>query len=87
MIGEGRSALQTAARTMIRGGGVICIGRLHVDLRNLNGQIGTCFGNVLVWPAPDSQIQRAANGGSDPSWLNLAFLGRSDFPSRGPKTL
>ena len=26
-------------------------------------------------------------GGSDPSWLNLAFLGRPDFPSRGPKTL
>ena len=23
--------------------------------------------------------QRAANGGSDPSWLNLAFLGRPDF--------
>ena len=32
-------------------------------------------------------FQRAANGGSDPSWLNLAFLGRPDFPSRGPKTL
>ena len=29
--------------------------------------------------------QRAANGGSDPSWLNLAFLGRPDFPSRGPQ--
>ena len=27
--------------------------------------------------------QRAANGGSDPSWLNLAFLGRPDFQSRG----
>ena len=27
------------------------------------------------------------NGGSDPSWLNLAFLGRPDFPSRGPKIL
>ena len=26
-------------------------------------------------------------GGSDPSWLNLAFLGRPDFPSRGAKTL
>ena len=29
--------------------------------------------------------QRAANGGSDPSWLNLAFLGRPDFQSRGPQ--
>ena len=26
-------------------------------------------------------------GGLDPSWLNLAFLGRPDFPSRGPKIL
>ena len=26
-------------------------------------------------------------GGLDPSWLNLALLGRPDFPSRGPKTL
>ena len=31
--------------------------------------------------------QRAANGGSDPSWLNLALLGRPGFPSRGPKPL
>ena len=31
--------------------------------------------------------QRAENGGLDPSWLNLAFLGRPDFQSRGPKTL
>ena len=23
----------------------------------------------------------------DPSWLDLAFLGRPDFPSKGPKTL
>ena len=30
--------------------------------------------------------QRAENGGSDPSWLDLAFLGRPDFPSRGAKT-
>ena len=29
--------------------------------------------------------QRAANGGSDPSWLNLAFLGRPDVPPRGPQ--
>ena len=36
--------------------GVICIGRLHFDLRNLNGQIGTSFGNLLVWLAPDSPI-------------------------------
>ena len=31
--------------------------------------------------------QRAENGGLDPSWLNLAFLGRPDFQSRGPKIL
>ena len=37
-------------------GGVICIGRLHFALRNLNGQNGTNFGNLLVWPAPDSLI-------------------------------
>ena len=29
--------------------------------------------------------QRAVNGGSDLSWLKLAFLGRPDFPSRGPQ--
>ena len=55
MIGEGRSALQTAAKTMI-GGGLICIGRLRFDLRNPNGQIGTSFGNLLAWLAPGSQI-------------------------------
>ena len=27
------------------------------------------------------------NGGLDPSWLDLAFLGRPDFPSRGLKML
>ena len=32
-------------------------------------------------------IQRAENGGLDPPWLNLAFLGRPDFQSRDPKTL
>ena len=32
-------------------------------------------------------VQRAENGGLDPSWLNLAFLGRPDFQSRGPKNL
>ena len=32
-------------------------------------------------------LQRAANGGSDPSWLNLAFLGRPNFPSRGTQIL
>ena len=37
--------------------------------------------------SPCQKIQRAANGGSDPSWLNLAFLGRPDFPFRGPQTL
>ena len=34
-----------------------------------------------------NRTQRAENGGLDPSWLNLAFLGRPDFHSRGPKTL
>ena len=29
--------------------------------------------------------QRAANGVFDPSWLDLAFLDRPDFQSRGPK--
>ena len=41
---------------MIGAGRVICIGRLHFDFRNLNGQIGTSFGNLLVWPAPDSLV-------------------------------
>ena len=31
--------------------------------------------------------QRAENGGLDPSWLIFAFLGRPDFPPKGPKTL
>ena len=31
--------------------------------------------------------QRAENGGLDPSWLDLAFLGRPDCPFRAPKTL
>ena len=26
-------------------------------------------------------------GGLDPSWLDLALLGRPEFPSRSPKTL
>ena len=56
MIGKGRSALQTTAKTMIGGEGVICIGRLHFDLRNLNGQIGTSFGNLLVRFVPSSLI-------------------------------
>ena len=33
------------------GGWLICIGRPHFDLRNLNGQIGTSFGNLLAWLA------------------------------------
>ena len=41
---------------------------------------------VMVFGGPNLPNQRAANGGSDPSWLNLAFLGRPDFPSRGPQT-
>ena len=31
--------------------------------------------------------QSAENGGLDPSWLNLAFLGRPNFQSRAPKIL
>ena len=31
--------------------------------------------------------QRAENAGLDPSWLDLSFLGRPDFQSRGPKML
>ena len=50
---------------------MICIGRHHFDLRNLNGQIGTSFGNLLVWLAPGSQI--------------LYFLGI--FPDLGISTL
>ena len=38
-------------------GGLICIGRLHFDLRNLNGQTGTSFGNLRVWLAPGSLIR------------------------------
>ena len=32
-------------------------------------------------------LQRAKNGGLDPSWLDFAFLVRPDFPSRGAKPL
>ena len=38
--------------------------------------------SVLCGPP---KFQRAANGGSDPSWLILAFLGRPTFQSRGPQ--
>ena len=31
--------------------------------------------------------QRAEKGGLDPSWLDFAFLGRPDFPSKDPQTL
>ena len=30
-------------------------------------------------------VQRAENGGLDPSWLGFAFLGHPDFQSRGPQ--
>ena len=43
--------------------------------------------HISDWIVGKGTAQRAANGGSDRSWLNLAFLGRPDFPSRGPKTL
>ena len=33
----------------------------------------------------DAKNQRAANGGLDPSWLGLRFLGHPDFQSRGPQ--
>ena len=35
---------------------------------------------VFIFP-----VQRAAKGGLDPSWLDLAFLGRPDFQFRGPQ--
>ena len=35
----------------------------------------------------DSCIQRAAKRGLDLSWLDLAFLGRHGFQSRGPEIL
>ena len=43
------------------------------------------FSSLCVFSLPSGRncAQRAANGGSDPSWLNLAFLGRPDFQSRG----
>ena len=34
--------------------GVICIGRLPFELRNLNGLIRTRFRNILIWFAPGS---------------------------------
>ena len=34
-----------------------------------------------------TSLQRAENGGLDPSWLILAFLGSPDFQFRGPKIL
>ena len=45
-----------------------------------------------IWPSASKigtffEFRRAENGGLDPSWLNLAFLGRPDFQSRGPQML
>ena len=54
MIGEGRSALQTAARTIMGGGGVDLHRSASFRPPNLNGQIGRSFGNLLVWLAPGS---------------------------------
>ena len=49
---------------------------------------GEKWRGLLVKPHMQSpQHQRAKIAGLDPSWLDLAFLGRPDFPSRGPKTL
>ena len=62
-----------------RGGGGICIGRLHFDLRNLNVQIGISFGNLLVWLAPDSLI--LCFGG------DFSRFGISDFSRFGISTL
>ena len=53
-------------------------------LRNQNRRSrlpATEIGTVLFL----SICQRAKNGGLDPSWLNLGFLGRPDFQSRVPK--
>ena len=44
-----------------------------------------CSMDFLKVGSDGDSSQRAANGGSDPSWLSLAFLGRPDFQSRGPQ--
>ena len=56
MIGEGRSALETATQTTIRGGG-ICINRLQFELHNLIVLIRTRFKNLLIWFAPSSLMR------------------------------
>ena len=61
-------------------------------LQNLGGVMGLLYeGGGPKHPQkshiPNVLGQRAENGGLDPSWLNLAFLGRPDFQSRGSKIL
>ena len=55
--------------------------------RNFAGMSQTPRGVQKFVQTEFAFFQRATNGGSDPSWLSLAFLGRPDFPSRGPQTL
>ena len=57
---------------MIGGRGVICIGWLHFDLRNLNRQSRTRFRNLLIWLAPGSLMHIFL--GFFPMWLvSLVF--------------
>ena len=49
--------------------------------------VSPCPLNISKCCLIKNENQRAENGGLDPSWLNLAFLGRPDFESRGPKIL
>ena len=76
VIGEGRSALQTAARTMI-GGRVICIGWLYFDLRNLNGQtagqISETFWHGLL------QVPLIQKPGDHPNFRKNALGVKSPF--------
>ena len=57
MIGEGRSAFQTTARTMIRNWGDDLHRSASFRPRNLNGQIRTRFTNLLIWLAPGSLLR------------------------------
>ena len=45
----------------------------------------TCSSHSLSYFWSKDFSQRAENGGLDPSWLDLAFLGLPDFQSTGPK--
>ena len=59
----------------------------HVKKRQKSSKSVKTNFDTIQHSSRRAENQRAANGGSDPSWLNLAFLGRPDFLSRGPQTL